>query len=153
MHHWTHMAFLVADRLHTYRISGGDRNRVLWKSPWMGRKLCRSRIRRIPFRQSHICLCQNIRLSYTPCVYRKIDVFQRVTNQPNSRPRRIIAAILRFGVKGRTDDLTCSATITFINIDFDDLDFLLNLTHFLISSLFEVFGNVIPNLIHARTLS
>jgi hypothetical protein len=38
-------------------------------------------------------------LRILPRVYRKIDVSQWVTNQPNTRPRRIIAAILRFGVK------------------------------------------------------
>jgi hypothetical protein len=32
-------------------------------------------------------------------VHRKIDVSQWFTNHPDTRPRRIIAAIFRFGVK------------------------------------------------------
>jgi hypothetical protein len=32
-------------------------------------------------------------------VYRKIDISYWIPNQPNTRPRRIIAAIFRFGVK------------------------------------------------------
>ena len=54
-----------------------------------------------------------------------------ITNQPNTRPRRIIAAIFWVSVKGGADYLTCPATIAFIKIDLDCLDFLLNFAHFL----------------------
>jgi hypothetical protein len=54
-----------------------------------------------------------------------------MTNQPNARPLRIIAAIFWVSVKGGADYLTSPATIAFINIDFDCLDFLLNFAHFL----------------------
>jgi hypothetical protein len=68
-----------------------------------------------------------------PRVNGKINVSDGVTNQPNTRPCRIIAAIFWLRVKGGADDLACPATIAFINIDLDQLDFLLNLAHFILS--------------------
>jgi len=64
-----------------------------------------------------------------PRVYREIDISDRVTDHPDTRSRRIIAAVFRFGVKGGADNLAGPATVAFIKIDLDDLHFLLNLAH------------------------
>jgi hypothetical protein len=39
-------------------------------------------------------------------------------NHPNTRPRRIIAAVFWLGVKGGAYQLACPATIALIDIDF-----------------------------------
>jgi hypothetical protein len=63
-------------------------------------------------------------------IYRKIYISYRVTDHPDARPRRIIAAIFRVSVKGGADYLAGTATITFFDIDLNCLDFLLNFGHF-----------------------
>jgi hypothetical protein len=68
-----------------------------------------------------------------PRVDREIDIPYGIPNHPNTRSRRIIAAIFRLSVKGGADDLACPATVALIKIDLDCLNFLLNLAHFILS--------------------
>ena len=65
-----------------------------------------------------------------PRVDRKIDVSKWIINHPDTRPRRIIAAISGVSVKSRANHLACPTTIAFGKINLDCLDFLLNF-HFL----------------------
>jgi hypothetical protein len=50
--------------------------------------------------------------------YRDIHIIEVIYNHPNTRPGGIRAAIFGLGVKCGAGDLTCTATNTFIKINF-----------------------------------
>ena len=71
------------------------------------------------------------RLDILTGIDRNKDVFDRVPDQPDTGPGRIVGAIFGRSVKGCADYLTCLAAIALIHIDFNCLNFLLNFVHFL----------------------
>jgi len=63
--------------------------------------------------------------------YRNPYVFDRMANDPDTRPGRVIAAIFRRCMNERADYLARPAAVTLIGINLDRLDFLRYFSHFL----------------------